>query len=264
MPSSLPAPHAAGLHLGQIRRGHSQRLAPSRCSARIEVAVVGGDRRRHDRTAAPLQLRAGGAGRRQYRLGRCSAASAPPARSRAPPPMCAPARAGRSPGMFHSGLPAAVHAVRRAAGRLHPARRARRRAAGGGLEDGGEIRIHCADPRTRGPTRWCCSSTFLLTVFVDLTDRHRGRRRARRLPVPASHGGSGRGRERHRARHAKTRPTQRRAHRLRRRAGHRSRCDGLPHQRRVVLRRHRARSAPCSTGSARRRKPSCSTSATCR
>ena len=68
-----------------------------RAAGRHREPALGRGRRQHDRAAAPLQLRAGGAGRRQHRPRRCSAASASPAPSRAPRPMCAPARAGRSP-----------------------------------------------------------------------------------------------------------------------------------------------------------------------
>ena len=69
-------------------------------------------------------------------------------------------RAGaRGPGLRHAAfaVPAAVHADRSAAGELHPARGAGRRAGGGGLEHGGEARVRdlCSAPRGAMPS--CCS-----------------------------------------------------------------------------------------------------------
>ena len=67
-----------------------------RAARRHRIAAVGGGRRRHDRTPAPLQLRAGGARRRQHRLGAVRRHLRHRHRSRAPRPTSAPARAGRS------------------------------------------------------------------------------------------------------------------------------------------------------------------------
>ena len=238
MPSSLPAPSLPAFTWDKFVAAMPERLR-HRAARRHRVAAVRGDRRRHDRTAAPLQLRAGGAGRRQYRLGDVRR-HLRHRHHRAHRHQCARRRARADLRAVPFRLPAAVHAVRRAAGRLHPARRARRRAAGRGLEDGGEIRVHRADPRIA--RRRAGAAVDLPAHRLRRPDhRHRGRRRPRRLPVPASHGGSGRGGERRRADHRRQSRRQRRAHRLRRRAGDRSRGDGLPHQRRIVLRRDRGR-----------------------
>ena len=84
---------------------------------------------------------------------------------------------------------------------------------GRSLEDGGEIRVHGADPRI---ARGCGGAA--VDVPADRLrrpdDRHCGRRRPRRFPVPASHGGSGRGGERRRADRRRQSRHQRRADRL--------------------------------------------------
>ena len=154
MPSSLPAPALPAFTWDKFVAAIPNGLR-HRAARRHRVAAVGGDRRRHDRATAPLQLRAGRAGRRQYRLGDVRR-HLRHRHDRAHRHQCARRRARADLRAVPLRLPAAVHAVRRAAGRLHPARRARRRAAGGGLEDGGEIRIHRAGPRLARPTRWCC------------------------------------------------------------------------------------------------------------
>ena len=94
-PERLPCARAAAGGLGRGARRPAERLQ-LRAPRRHRVAAVGGGGRRHDRTAAPLEHRAGRPRGRQRRLRRSSAASASPAPSPAPRPTCAPARTGRS------------------------------------------------------------------------------------------------------------------------------------------------------------------------
>ena len=153
----------------KIDRRAARRRSPSRCSARIESAAVGRGRRRHDRPAPPLELRAGGAGRRQHRLG----AVRRHLRHRHHRPhrdQCARRRARAGLGHAACAVPAAVHAGGRAAGQLHPARGACRRAGRRRLEHGREARVRrrCCAPRAA--TRVVLLATFLLVVFRDLTE----------------------------------------------------------------------------------------------
>ena len=64
----LPAPSLPDVHLAKMQPRLPDALR-HRAARRHRIAALGGGRRRHDRAAASLQLRAGGAGRRQHRLG---------------------------------------------------------------------------------------------------------------------------------------------------------------------------------------------------
>ena len=109
LPDGLPGPALAG----DLVRNHSRsaagrgRLRPARCH---RIAAVGWGRgRRHDRAPPPLQPASWW--RRGWPISPrpCSAASAPPARSPAPPPTCAPVLGGT--GRWHApfGVPAVLH-----------------------------------------------------------------------------------------------------------------------------------------------------------
>ena len=107
-------------------------------------------------------------------------------------------RAGaRSPvsGILHAAYILAVHARRRAARRLHPARQPRRRACRRRLEHGREGRVRQPAARLVG-RRNGADGDVPADDLRRSHDRHRRRRDARRLPVPASHGRGGRGRRR--------------------------------------------------------------------
>ena len=92
----IAAAGAAGI-LAREGAGRAARCDRLRAARRDRVAAVGGGRRRHDRPPPSLQLRTGGARRRQYRLGAVRRHLRHRHRSRAPRPMSAPARAARSP-----------------------------------------------------------------------------------------------------------------------------------------------------------------------
>jgi hypothetical protein len=68
MPAGLPMPHVPALSTGQ-GHGRAARRDFLHTARRHRIAALRRGGRRDDRAAAPLQLRTGGAGRGQYRLG---------------------------------------------------------------------------------------------------------------------------------------------------------------------------------------------------
>ncbi len=159
-----------------------------RAARRDRVAAVGGGRRRHDRPPPPLQLRTGGAGRRQYRLGavrrhlrhrhhRAHRDQRPRRRARAARRACCT----RSSCCCSCWWPRRSRATSRSP------------------------RLPACSPSSPGTwrrstsSRRCCAprcgdavvllATFLLTDLPRPDRRHPGRLRARRAAVHAPHGG---------------------------------------------------------------------------
>ena len=182
IPRCLPAAVAARLRACALMQARAARRHRLHAARRHRIAALGRRRRRHDRPPPPLQLRTGGAGLRQYRLG----AVRRHLRHRHHRPhrhQCARRRAW--PGLGHAAcaVPAGLHARRRAARQLHPARRPCRRAGGRRLEHGREDRLRRAHPlllrRRAGAARHLRAGR--------LPRPHRGHRRRLRARLGAVH-----------------------------------------------------------------------------
>ena len=163
------------------------------------IAVVGRRRRRHDRSQASLELRVGGAGRRQYRI-RTVWRHLRYRPDRSNRDQC-PRRGART-GLGYAAfvVPVALHAAGRAAGEFHSAFGIGRGAGGGCMDHGGKARICHPDPFILGR---CNGIVGHLPAyrFPRSHRRHRGRICARRGPFHQSHGTD----HRHRGRSASRR-----------------------------------------------------------
>ena len=103
MPTGLPMPAFPRILARAGARGDAERLH-HRLPGRDRGAALGDGGGRHDRLSPPLRPGAGRHGRRQHRLGRCSAACPRPAPSPAPPPTSAPAAQTPVAGMLHAAF----------------------------------------------------------------------------------------------------------------------------------------------------------------
>ncbi len=161
----MPAPALPALQPREDPGGGARR-GRHRNSRRHRIAALRRRRRRHVGTTPSLEQRIGRAGRRQYR--RCGQRRHAGDRHDRTYRNQYPRRRAR-PGRRHAAfaLPADLRPRRDAAGRLYPARGARRRAGGRrlGMADKAEFGLLL---RTSLADAVVLLSTFLLTVFVDL------------------------------------------------------------------------------------------------